>query len=228
MEWLPSSRVWREPISSSFSECVDLVPLGHPEIPSYPAARIAGYHIEFRTRDRWDAGIPRAAVLIHSIFGGNAVIMASDKANWVNDWQAGQTLGPSQAQAAINGGVRISIADIDLSRRKVRICVTRTAQKMAGVLFLGAIAIGDGWVLLKDVLFRVPPKGGPLREMLESTVHLSPRAAIQEQLESGLSNELETIHRLLAAVEQHGALVVRFTRIDLKQFRGLPLEGEPV
>jgi hypothetical protein len=40
--------------------------------------------------------------------------------------------------------------------------------------------------------------------MLESTVHLSPRAAIQEQLESGLSNELETIHRLLAAVEQHG------------------------
>jgi hypothetical protein len=204
MEWLPSSRVWREPITSSFSECIDLVPLGHPEIPGYLAAKIAGYHIEFRTRDRWDAGIPRATVLIHSMFGGNAVVMASDKANWVNDWQAGQSFGPSQAQVTISGGVRISIADIDLSRGKARVCITRTAQKMEGVLFLGAIAVGDGWVLLKDVLFRVPPKGGPLRELLESAVHLSPRAAIEEHLGRGLSDELETIHRLLAAVEQRG------------------------
>ena len=62
MEWLPSARVWREPITSSFSECVDLVPLGHPEIPGYLAAKIGGYYVEFRTQDRWDAGIPRATV----------------------------------------------------------------------------------------------------------------------------------------------------------------------
>ena len=87
---------------------------------------------------------------------------------------------------------------------KARICITRTAQKMEGVLFLGAIAVGDGWVMLKDVLFRIPPKGGPLREMLEGAVHLSPRAAIEGHLERGLSHELETIHRLMAAVEQEG------------------------
>ena len=104
----------------------------------------------------------------------------------------------------ISGGVRISVASIELSRMKARICITRTAQKMEGVLFLGAIAVGDGWVMLKDVLFRIPPKGGPLREMLEGAVHLSPRAAIEGHLERGLSHELETIHRLMAAVEQEG------------------------
>ena len=67
---------------------------------------------------------------------------------------------------------------------------------------LGSIAIGDGWVLLKDVLFRVPPKGGPLRDVLERAVHATPRAALEAHLERGLSDELETIHRLMAAVER--------------------------
>ncbi len=82
MGWLPASRVWTGPINGSFSECLDLVPLGHPEIPGYLAARVGQYYIELRTRDQWDAGINRPCILIHRMDGMNATVIASDRDNW--------------------------------------------------------------------------------------------------------------------------------------------------
>jgi hypothetical protein len=202
MEWLPASRVWREPIRDSFSECFDLVPLGHPEIPGYLAATIGGYHIEFRTKDRWDEGIPRAGVLIHDVSGTNAIIMASDQANWVNDWQPGQSFGPSQVQLTVAGGTRISVASIDLTQMKARICVTRTAEKRQGAQIYGSIVISRGQIYLKNAFIRIPPKGGPLRELLESATLISQRGALEAQLQGKLS--IETIQELIEALQNEG------------------------
>lgn len=165
MGWLPASRVWTEPTGGSFAQTVRLASLGHPEAPGYLAARVGGLYVEFRTRDGWDAGIPRPTVLIHSMAGENAVVLPADRANWVNDWQPGQTYGPPAVAAAIDGGVRIGVVGIDPNGLSARISVTRTAARRLGGQVLGNLVIGDGWVLFKDVLYRVPPKGGPLRQI---------------------------------------------------------------
>lgn len=125
----------------------------------------------------------------------------------MNDWQAGQSFGPSQVEMAIRGGIRAEVVNIDPSNMKARICVTRQAGRddREGVLFLGSIAVGDGWVLLKDVLFRVPPKGGPLREVVDLAAQLSElreRDDLLAGLESGLQGDLGSIRTLIAALER--------------------------
>ena len=205
MGWLPASRTWVEPISDSFTQCLDLVPLGHPEIPGYLAARVGNYYVEFRMNDRWDAGIPRPTILIHRMQGTNAVVMASDATNWVNDWQSGQSFGPSQVEMAIRGGIRIQVDSIDDANMKARLCITRQAGRndAESVLFLGSIVVGDGWVLLRDVLYRVPPKGGPLHEIVDQIVQIGARRIFSEPMfDSHISRELDSAHRAVASLKR--------------------------
>lgn len=194
MSWLPRNRVWTSPHPGSFSECLELVPLGHPELPGYLAAEIGPYTIEMRVPDRWDAGLSQACVLIHRMSGDNAMVLASDKENWVNEWQAGQTFGPNQVEMVIAGGTRIQVAALDAANMKARICVNHQVGRddKEGVLILGSVAVGDGWVLLKDVLYRIPPKGDPLRDMLGSLAHagLQRRDVAMPQLSA---SDIETI-----------------------------------
>ncbi|NEI19782.1 hypothetical protein GUK30_10190 [Rhizobium leguminosarum] len=203
MGWLPRSRVWTEDVHGSFSECVDLVPLGHPEIPGYLAAQIGSLWIELRVPDRWDAGLPsRASVLIHTMMGSNAKIMASDKTHWTEDWQAGQIFGPPPLEMAIAGGTRVEIASIDSANMRARVCITHQAGRddKEGVVFVGSYAIGDGWILLKDVLFRIPPKGGPLRELLDGAVQAGINQTRSDIVTGGLSaDDVQAIASLMRA-----------------------------
>ena len=213
MGWLDPARVWNSTRSnSSFSACLDLMSLGHPQIPGYLAAIVSGLYIEFRTQDGWDAGIPRPAVLIHRLQGVNSVVLASDKNNWVNDWQPGQVYGPSAAGMAIGGGTRITIQTFDLSGKKARICIDKQAQRpyQEGVVFVGSIAVGDGWVLLKDVLFRVPPKGGPLREV-PGQVGALQLEELMEHTSFGAVLQLTSLQRAANLVQQ------KMTTLDLEE-----------
>jgi hypothetical protein len=77
MGWLPTGRVWLPPYAgSSFTSLVDLVSLGHPEVPGNLAAVVDDLYMELRTPDGWDSGLPRAGVLIHRLAGMNAIILA--------------------------------------------------------------------------------------------------------------------------------------------------------
>jgi hypothetical protein len=203
MDWLPAARTWASAhTNSSYQDEFDLVSLGHPEIPGYLAAIVNGKFIEFRTMDGWDAGIPRPAVLIHSLSGTNAVVMASDKVNFVNDWQPGQTFGPSNVVMAVIGGTRITVVSFDLQAKKARIRVEVQAKRQdaEGVQIFGDIAVGDGWILLKDVLYRVPPKGGPLRVLLEPVADLPALESVDRvtlELASALTAVTRTTERVV-------------------------------
>jgi hypothetical protein len=130
--------------------------------------------------------------------------MASNAANFVNDWQAGQMFGPPQVEMVIAGGTRIEIASIDPVNMRARICITHQVGRddKEGVLFVGRLAIGDGWVLLKDVLFRIPPKGGPLRELLDQAVEVGAQNLRIDAPRSGLSEDIEAVAKLIAAAER--------------------------
>ena len=126
MGWLPASRVWTPPTSnSSQTDSFDLVSLSYPEIPGFLAARVGSVYLEFRTQDRWDAGVTYNAVLLHELADPNSVVLASDLPNHVNHWQPGQVYGPDDLDFNINGGTRITIESFDLAGKKARINVQR-------------------------------------------------------------------------------------------------------
>jgi hypothetical protein len=179
MGWLDTARVWTPSSANSSSvEELELVSLGHPEIPGYLAVRIGELYVEFRTQDGWDAGISRPAVLIHRLVDPNAVVLASDPTNYVNDWQPGQTYGPSSLELAIRGGTQITIVSFDLSAKKARIRVLQAARPPVsevgpGAIFGGVGVDGGGIIVLPSgKVVRVPP-GWPAISVLEKLAVLT-------------------------------------------------------
>jgi hypothetical protein len=113
-------------------------------------------------------------------------------------------------ELVIRGGIRIDIESIDAREMRARVCLTRQAGRddAEGVLFLGSIAVGDGWVLLKDVLFRVPPKGGPLHDVVEQAVRSGIRGIVAggpvAAIDRGTSHDIDALRRIVASLEQKG------------------------
>jgi hypothetical protein len=134
----------------------------NPEIPGYMAAAINGLYVEFRTQELWDAAIPRPGVLLHVMSGPNAVILASDLTNYVDDWQPGQVYGPPDIQMAVRGGVQVRVISFDLNAKKARISVRVAATRP--IVFgpgqiLGGVAVdGGGWLILNGKIIPIPPR----------------------------------------------------------------------
>ncbi len=170
MGWLPAARVWTPPSHQSSVTDIDLVSLGHPEVPGYLAARAGGYYIEFRTNDGWDAGLGQPCVLVHRLVGPNAVVIAQDKTSFVNEWQPGQTLGPSDLEMALTGGTRITIVSFDVANRTARIRVQNQVAKpiVAGpaIDVFGSVGVdGGGLVIVGGTVVKIPPHS-PVLEMV--------------------------------------------------------------
>ncbi len=78
MGWLPFSRILTMGSDGIGSRTITLAALNHPESPGYlqvrvpfePADPFHYYTIEFRRRDKWDAGFPNDIVLIHEVKAG--------------------------------------------------------------------------------------------------------------------------------------------------------------
>jgi hypothetical protein len=177
MEWLPQDRVWSPREGGSTVTDVDIVSLGHPEVSGYLCARAGGYYIEFRTVDGWDEGIPRAGILIHRLGGNNAVVIAQDLAAHVNDWQPGQTLGPTDLVLELNGGTRITVLGFDLAAKKARLRIQTTVRKpiLEGIpgTPIGGVAVdGGGWIIVGGHVVRVPPRS-PVIGLLSKVALLS-------------------------------------------------------
>jgi hypothetical protein len=176
MGWLPASRVWTMTGgNSSGSGEFDIVSMSHPEIPGFLAARVGGVYVEFRTKNNWDGGIPRPGVLIHEMHDPNAVVIASDKSNYTNDWQPGQIYGPSDLLMAIEGGVQIRVKSFDLPAKKARVAVRVAARRPIvvgpGRVFGGVAVDGGGILILNGKIIRIPPRS-PLFALAEQMAEL--------------------------------------------------------
>jgi hypothetical protein len=164
MGWLPTSRVWSPTKgNSSAVDEIDLVALGSGATTGYLGARVGGLYVEFRTADGWDAGIPRAGVLIHRLYGSNAVIVSPDKTFQVKDWQPDQVYGATDTELGVIGGVQVRIISFDLRRGTARISLRVVAKRIdrdGPSRFLGAVESGgDGFVILKGRVIPIPPRG---------------------------------------------------------------------
>ena len=189
MGWLPADRVWTPAPNQSSVSDFDLVALGYPEVPGYLAARVGGYYVEFRTADGWDAGLSGPCVLIHAMSGPNAVVVAQDRTHLVNEWQPGQTFGPSDLEMAVNGGIRITVLSFDLPGRTARIRVHRQMAKPLvvgpAVDLIGGVAVdGGGFIIVGGKVIKVPPRS-PVIGMLS-------RLAVVSQAEETLGEVART------------------------------------
>lgn len=101
--WLTDARIATTATIGVTTHDVELIAVNHPEIPGKLVARIdfvdrlqglllpfSTYFVELRTQDRWDRGLPNAAVLIHRKQNGRTVLVGSGRANRPNlEWRAG-------------------------------------------------------------------------------------------------------------------------------------------
>lgn len=75
--WLDETRVWK-PGSNSFDVTIKLRPLHRHDLQGFLAADFPDdYLVEYRKRARWDAGIPRSAVLIHRFDDNHSYLMSN-------------------------------------------------------------------------------------------------------------------------------------------------------
>lgn len=118
--WLDESRVWQTS-NRSFSTVVQPQPLHRHDSPEFLAARIGEYLVEFRSKEGWDAAIPKPAVLIDSFQDNQSSLISAN--NGEQDLVVGNTFGTLEKMSIYGSHTRIEILEIDGNQRwaKVRL-----------------------------------------------------------------------------------------------------------
>ncbi len=74
--WLIESLVWRNS-SSTFNEVITLRPLHRLDLSGLLGAELREFLVEFRTKEGWDAAIPRSCILVHRFANNHSYLMRS-------------------------------------------------------------------------------------------------------------------------------------------------------
>jgi hypothetical protein len=170
MRWLDPKRVWTPPHAGSTAETLELTSLGHPETRGYLAAKVDdSLYVEFRTKDGWDEGLPRATVLIHELVGRTVVAMTTKTGGWYvvsggweHEWLPGELFGPTPVVMEVAGGTQVAVESFDLPAGKALIRIRRRAPRPAakhGQILAGVAGGGGGILILPNGrVVKVPPR----------------------------------------------------------------------
>jgi hypothetical protein len=177
--WLDESRVWGTN-DESFDTFVTLRPLHRRDLPGFLAARLGKFLVEFRIQEGWDAGLDRAAVLIHRFDDNQSYLMSANTGE--QDLVAGSVFGTTETKtsnaAIFTGATGVQVVEINASERSARIrLVHRPAFKepsLVGTLLGGA---SGEYILVGKGIRRIPPHS-PLIQILDQVVAYDSSAAI--------------------------------------------------
>lgn len=166
--WLDESRVWSSQ-DTSFNEVIKLRPLHRRDLQGYLAARLGNYIVEFRTKERWDAAIPRSAVLIHRFEDNHSYLMSADDGQ--QDLVAKSTLGESKPVNIFASVTRVLVDEIDETNKIATIRLehhpgAQVTRVGPALLFGGVAQGGDGFVFIGGKIIRIPPRS-PLFQIIE-------------------------------------------------------------
>jgi len=169
--WLDESRVWGTN-NESFDTIVTLRPLHRRDLPGFLAARLGKFLIEFRIQEGWDAGLDRAAVLIHRFDDNQSYLMSASDGD--QDLVAGSVFGTTETKTSnaviFTGATGVEVVEINASERLARIrLVHRPAFKepsLVGTLLGGA---SGEYILVGKGIRRIPPDS-PLIQILDQVV----------------------------------------------------------
>jgi hypothetical protein len=175
--WLDESRVWNSG-SKSFNTTIQLRPLHRRDLSGYLAARLGDYLVEFRLKARWDAAIPRSAVLVHRFEDNHSYLMAANDGQ--QDLVAGSIFGDDPGSNTLNIFARVTtleVVEINEAGQFATIRLEHRAREVEsvgpGILFGGVAAGGDGLVFIGGKFVRVPPRSPLIRVLQQVAVYES-------------------------------------------------------
>jgi hypothetical protein len=170
--WLNERRVRTVDPAHADEEVVALRPLHARHLSGTLAVAVGGYFVEFRARSRWDAGIPRACVLVHRAEGNISVLMKGTGGN--ADLVAGDTFEIGRPGGLFAQHVRVHVESIDEANERAVVRVTyaplhipHVPQEEIGQIFGGVKVDGPGFVVINGRVHPVPPRG-PERLLVEA------------------------------------------------------------
>jgi hypothetical protein len=120
LNWLDLQRVWLR--SGSYDEQIQLRPHHRRDLPGYLIARLGSFYVEYRTREGWDATIPRDAVLVHRLEASHSYLMRSRDGSF--DLAAGQVFEKDSSVRVY----RVSVTTIDPSSRTATVRLSSTPK----------------------------------------------------------------------------------------------------
>lgn len=168
--WLDESRVWSSG-TTSFNTTIQLRPLHRRDLSGFLAARFGNYLVEFRKKDRWDAAIPRSAVLVHRFEDNRSYLMSANDGQ--QDLVAGSILGDNPGNNNFHRFARVTTLEVIEINDAGQFATIRLEHELRsipevgpGKLFGGVAAGGDGWLFIGGKLVRIPPRS-PLIRVLE-------------------------------------------------------------
>jgi hypothetical protein len=212
--WLDESRVWRAG-DTEHGTSVELRPLVRRDLPGYLAARVGPYLIEFRTKEGWDAQIPRAAVLIHEFYDNNSYIMhvqrsSAEGLKKVYDLVEGHRFeaGDPDNPVSTDSGLSIEVDEIDAEGRTATINVKtrRGFRPRVGParILVGVRHGGEGLIIIGGKIVPVPPRS-PLYRILEQVAELQE----SESVRSAPARDIMRREALTSIASQVGAQLQR-------------------
>jgi hypothetical protein len=161
--WLDEGRVWAGSGGGFEDAFVTLRPLHHHGLPGYLSAELGPYLVEFRLRERWDAAIPRSAILVHRFEGNRSYLLPAVG--------GGQDLGSGDRFAIGNPLFKyhdyydVTVIDIDEAQKKATIRLTYRPREpfphyeTVGRLIGGVTVDGPGGIVIGNKYIPIPPRG---------------------------------------------------------------------
>jgi hypothetical protein len=198
--WLSRSRVLSVPDNAGSEQVVTLRPLHARHLPGHLAVDVGGYLVEFRVRSRWDAGIPRACVLVHRTQGNISYLMKA--ADGHPDLVAGEEFSRGIPSGVFGQHVRVHVESIDETNERATVRIAYAPMwiphipELGGMVLGGMTVDGGGLLVVNGKVIKVPPRG-PDRALVE---------AMASYLEAGTSPQarLAGLHALLREVGETG------------------------
>lgn len=206
--WLPQSRIWEANYGKrSYCETIRLVSVSHTEQPGFLMASLGNYTVEFRTKDSWDAGIPKDCILIHQISDGIPYLINTKPGVFTYEWVVGDTWTSNwgvgfywQFQPSV---YTVTVNSFDLENYTASITVRYTARRIINLIEPDwkkfeppvdpRVIFEEGIQVRPDVLF----DGSSYAVFKGKVVKLPTSGPVSDRLEKLLSeNELQVLKPL--------------------------------
>jgi hypothetical protein len=158
--WLNEQRVWSGDSKGYENVAITLRPLHDRRLAGYLAAEVGPYLVEFRVRTRWDAAIPRSAVLVHRFEDNRSYLMPAVGGG--QDLVKGDRFEHGSEGFVAADYYRVSVLAIDETGGNATILVTYRPHQIPHVdqpipRFFYVDERAGLWI--KGSFFPVPPRG---------------------------------------------------------------------
>jgi hypothetical protein len=175
--WLDETRVWRGS-GSGFNSTIVLRPLHRRDLPGLLAAELpGGYLAEFRVQERWDAEIPRPAILVHRFDDNHSYLMPATAGS--SDLAEGDKFERGSQTIAWVGYTALEVQDIDAKSLTATLRVEHTPRQrqpheFEGIFgqIIGGVGVdGGGILILPGRVVPIPPWDPTIRILEQIAVY---------------------------------------------------------